>query len=104
MRWEAVLAIIGFLVGGERGRAQVNAALTSRAPFHDTKHWPFPMNEWYQHFRKTKGLLPLDATPQASSGQPVLQLKTTHIHFELNNFIRCVLRDPLQVGSVRILL
>jgi hypothetical protein len=74
MRWEAVLAIIGFLVGGERGRAQVNAALTSRAPFHDTKHWPFPMNEWYQHFRKTKGLLPLDATPQASSGQPVLQL------------------------------
>jgi hypothetical protein len=31
-------------------------------------------------------------------------LQTTHIHFELNNFIRCVLRDPLQVGSVRILL
>jgi hypothetical protein len=55
-RWEAVLAIIGFLVGGERGRAQVNSALTSRAPFHDTKHWPFPMHEWYSHFRKTKGL------------------------------------------------
>jgi hypothetical protein len=66
-QWEAALSIIGFLAAGAQGRMQVAAALTSRAPFHDTKSWPFPLDKWLDYFRKARARSVTTITPSAQS-------------------------------------